>query len=175
MSHRRRYDSVSADQLPALRKSLVWFTINLSGETQKSLVPCGGTMTHCNPAGPPEHQSTVFIPGAELHPAPGETGFVMGSQQQSLRQNTGCYHPLPTLGAHTSTHARTCKHTHTHTEKKDIICIRRAENELTVLSCCALLTWRTDSVKFNAVLESLMRLHKHLRTLPWKHCSPTAE
>lgn len=50
---RRLPDSVSVDQLPALRKSCVWFTINLSGETQKSLVPCGRTMTRCNPAGVP--------------------------------------------------------------------------------------------------------------------------
>lgn len=31
--------------LPALRKSVVWLTMNLSGETQKSLVACVGDNT----------------------------------------------------------------------------------------------------------------------------------
>lgn len=57
--------SVCRDKLPALRKSLVWLTINLSGDTQKSLVPCRENTTLYRCARPKEvhpnlQQSTDF-------------------------------------------------------------------------------------------------------------------
>lgn len=155
----RRPNSVSADQLPALRKSLVWFTIYLSGETQKSLVPCGGTMTHCNPAGPPALSSISsqrnWICDGQSLTVPQTKRWLLSTAADARSVRT--HPPRP--------------HTRTHTDEKDIICIKRAGNKLTALSCCALLTWRTDSIECFAVLESLTCLHNHSCMLPSKHCN----
>lgn len=80
-------DSVSGDKLPALRKSLVWLTINLSGDTQKSLVPCRKTTTCYNPASTTKRSAALFLfqrlipvqfPAVQMH----KTDFTMGSYWQ---------------------------------------------------------------------------------------------
>lgn len=80
-------DSVSGDKLPALRKSLVWLIINLSGDTQKSLVPCRKTTTCYNPASTTKRSAALFLfqrlitvqfPAVQMH----KTDFTMGSYWQ---------------------------------------------------------------------------------------------